>query len=160
MIRKRQRVYTPVAVILAAIMSVGVVAFISIEDTAPITTVPQGETAEVFAPLTPTPRPTPEPSPTPEPGQGVATDSWEGKYQALFRNRCSTCHGFTAVGGLSLASYEEALKGGNNGPAIVPGDPDASVLVQVQSPGNHPGQLTIDELQQVIDWILAGAPEK
>jgi hypothetical protein len=30
----------------------------------------------------------------------------------------------------------------------------------MQSPGNHPGQLTIDELNQVIAWIIAGAPEK
>jgi hypothetical protein len=78
----------------------------------------------------------------------------------MFRNRCSTCHGFTAVGGLSLATYADALKGGNSGPGIVPGDPDASEVVQVQSVGNHPGQLSLDELNQVINWILAGAPEK
>jgi hypothetical protein len=34
------------------------------------------------------------------------------------------------------------------------------LLVQVQSQGNHPGQLTIDELNMVINWILAGAPEQ
>ena len=160
LIRKRQRVYTPVAVVLSAVMLVGVFGFISIEDTAPITTIPQGETVEVFVPLTPTPRPTQAPTPTPEPGADVAADSWEGTYQAMFDNRCGTCHGITAVGGLSLAAYEDALKGGNSGPAIVPGNPDASVLVQVQSAGGHPGQLTLEEIEQVIDWILAGAPEK
>jgi hypothetical protein len=30
----------------------------------------------------------------------------------------------------------------------------------MQEKGNHPGQLTEAELQQVIDWINAGAPEK
>jgi hypothetical protein len=64
------------------------------------------------------------------------------------------------VGGLNLGTYENALRGGVSGPAIVPGDPDASVLVQIQSAGGHPGQLTIDELEQVIAWILAGAPER
>jgi hypothetical protein len=66
----------------------------------------------------------------------------------------------TSVGGLSLATYQDALNGGNSGPAIIPGDPDNSVLVLKQSAGNHPGQLTIDELDQVIAWIKAGAPEK
>lgn len=86
--------------------------------------------------------------------------TWDGYFSGLFRNRCSTCHGLTNVGGLSLSTYQDALKGGNSGPAIVPGDPDNSILVQKQSAGNHPGQLTIDELNQVIAWIKAGAPEK
>jgi mono/diheme cytochrome c family protein len=86
--------------------------------------------------------------------------TWEGYFSGLFRNRCSTCHGFTKVSGLSLSTYQEALKGGNSGPAIIPGDPDNSILIQKQSLGNHPGQLTIDELNLVIDWIRAGAPEK
>jgi hypothetical protein len=30
----------------------------------------------------------------------------------------------------------------------------------MQSTGDHPGQLTDEELQQVIDWIEAGAPER
>jgi mono/diheme cytochrome c family protein len=111
-------------------------------------------------PVTPTPKPTLTPTPTLVPDAEVSVDSWRGKYEALFRNRCSTCHGITKVGGLSLATYEDTLAGGDNGPAIVPGDPDASVLVQVQAIGNHPGQLTIDELNDVINWILAGAPER
>ena len=123
-------------------------------------TVPKAETAEVFVPLTPTPRPTPLPTETPEVKEGVAEESWEGKYAAIFRNRCGNCHGITSVGGMSLETYQQALAGGDNGPAIVPGDPDASLLVQVQSAGNHPGQLTIDELNQVIEWISAGAPER
>ncbi len=54
---------------------------------------------------------------------------------------------------------EDALAGGNSGPAIVPGNPDQSMLVQIQQQGGHPGQLTDEELQQVIEWIEAGAPE-
>jgi transposase len=34
------------------------------------------------------------------------------------------------------------------------------MVVQMQQKGGHPGQLTPEELQQVIDWIKAGAPEK
>lgn len=158
-IRRRQLIYFPIAAVLGAALIAGAVLFFTGEETA-IATIPRGETAQVFAPLTPTPRPTPTPEPTPVPGLGVAADSWAGAYEGLFRNRCSACHGTTSVGGLSLATYESALKGGASGPAIVPGDPDASVLVQIQAAGGHPGQLTIEELEQVIAWIKAGAPEK
>jgi hypothetical protein len=43
---------------------------------------------------------------------------------------------------------------------MVPGDAEASIMVQVQSQGGHPGQLTPEELKSVIEWIKAGAPEK
>jgi len=159
-LRRRQRIFFPVALALTGVMSYGIIWFVTLENTAPITTIPKGETVEIFVPLTPTPRPTPIPSPTPELAAGVSLNSWDGQFEAIFRNRCGTCHGATAVGGLSLATYEQALEGGNNGPAIVPGDPDSSLLVQVQSPGNHPGQLTSDELNSVIEWIKAGAPKQ
>lgn len=157
-LRRRKRIFYPVAIVLALIFGVSLYGFITIESTA-ITTMPPGETAEVFVPLTPTPRPTPTVAPSPTPGEGVAANSWDGTYSALFRNRCSTCHGTTQVSGLSLATYQEALAGGNSGSAIVPGNPDQSVLVQIQQQGGHPGQLTDEELQQVIEWIEAGAPE-
>jgi hypothetical protein len=134
-IRKRQKVFFPFAGVLTIALGFGVVKFLTIENTA-ITTVPRGETAAVFVPVTPTPRPTPTPSPTPDPNQPVGEDTWDGYYQALFRNRCDTCHGNTNVGGLSLRTYQGALDGGNSGPAVVPGDPDNSLLVQVQALGN------------------------
>lgn len=158
--RKRQIAFVPAAVILALLLSWGVIEFVTVEPLSAITTVPQGENVAVFVPVTPTPRPTAVPTPTAALGAGVSAESWDGKYSGLFANRCGTCHVRTAVGGLSLATYENALKGGTQGPGIVPGNPDASVIVQVQSPGNHPGQLSIDELEQLIGWIEAGAPEK
>ena len=53
------------------------------------------------------------------------------------------------------------MAGGQSGPAIVPGDPNGSLLVQKQS-GSEPhfSQLNSDELKLVVDWISAGAPEK
>ena len=158
-LRRRQLVYFPAALVFTLAFGFGIVKFTTFEVTA-ITTVPQGETAQVYVPVTPTPRPSPTAPPTLEPGAEVGAMTWDGYFANLFRNRCSSCHGVTAVGGLSLATYQDALKGGNSGPAIVPGSPDESILVQKQSAGNHPGQLTIDELDQVIAWIIAGAPEK
>ncbi len=159
LIRKRQRVFFPFAGVLTIVLGFGIIKFLTVETTA-LTTIPQGETAAVYVPVTPTPRPVSTPTPTANPDQPAGADTWDGYFQALFRNRCDTCHGATKVGGLSLETYESALQGGNSGPAIVPGDPYNSILVQLQSTGKHPGQLTIDELNRVINWIGSGAPEK
>jgi cytochrome b subunit of formate dehydrogenase len=158
-LRKRQQIFAPFAAGFALLLGLGIVSFVTFEETA-IQTINRGESVAVFVPLTPTPRPTPTPLPTPESGQGVGANTWSGQYEALFRNRCGTCHGITSVGGLSLATLEQAIEGGNSGPAIVPGDAEESVLVQVQQAGGHPGQLSADELGRVIDWINQGAPER
>lgn len=156
---RRKKLFFPAAFILTVTLGFGLYTFVTFEETA-IDTVPRGETVPVFVPVTPTLRPTQTPIPTPEPGEGIGADTWRGTYEALFRNRCGNCHRVTAVGGITLATYQDALRGGNTGPGIVPGDPDSSVLVQIQSFGGHPGQLTIDELAKVIEWIKAGAPEQ
>jgi cytochrome b subunit of formate dehydrogenase len=158
-IRRRKKFFFPFAAVIAVVSLLGVAAFISIEDTA-ITTLPPKEVAEVFVPITPTPKPISDLTPTPTPQGPVAVDTWDGKYSALFRNRCSTCHGFTKVGGLSLATYKDAMKGGKSGPGIVREKPQASMIVKVQQKGGHPGQLSDTELQEVISWIEAGAPER
>ena len=158
-LRKRQYIFFPFAIALAILMIFSAYQFITVEDTA-LAQVSIRESAEVFVPVTPTPKPTPTPAPTSPPQAGVSANSWKGTYEAMFRNRCSTCHGITAVGGLSLGTYEDALIGGDNGPAIIPGNPEASVLVQVQLEGGHPGQLTTEEITSVIEWIEAGAPEQ
>jgi cytochrome b subunit of formate dehydrogenase len=158
-LRRRQSFYFPVAFALTAIFGVSLYRFVAGERTA-ITTIPVEEKAQVYVPVTPTAQPTPTQAPTPTLGVGIAVNSWQGTFDGLFRNRCSTCHGLTKVSGLTLATYQDALKGGDHGPAIVPGDPAASMLVQIQSKGGHPGQLTPEELNSVIQWIKAGAPEK
>jgi len=111
----------------------------------------------VYVPLTPTPLPTPVPTSTPPPDAGR---SWEAGIAGLLSERCGTCHAETALGGLDMSTYESALEGGNSGPAIVPGDPEASLLIQVQSPGDHQGQLSDQELDLIQEWIAAGAPEQ
>lgn len=155
-IRRRETFYIPLAALLAVGMGFGLYRFVTFEETA-IDTVPPGESVTAFVPLTPTPAPTFAPTETVE---GVQPESWVGRFEGLFRDRCGTCHGFTSLSGLSLASYEAALEGGDSGPAIVPGEPDESVLIDVQQPGNHPGQLTQQEIQEVVEWIEAGAPER
>ena len=155
-IRRREMAFLPGAALLAVALGFGLLRFITFEQSA-ITTVPPGEVAEPFVPQTPTPAPIRTAAPT---LAGVLPASWRGRFEGLLRDRCGTCHGVTAVGGLSLAEYDSALEGGNSGPGITPGDAQASWLVRIQSAGGHPGQLTSEELAEVIDWIEAGAPEQ
>jgi nitrate/TMAO reductase-like tetraheme cytochrome c subunit/mono/diheme cytochrome c family protein len=77
----------------------------------------------------------------------------------LLQARCGSCHGQNGLQGLNLTNYDDALRGGINGPVIIPGDSENSLLVQKQS-GDLPhfGQLTPEELDLVIQWIQAGAP--
>jgi hypothetical protein len=51
------------------------------------------------------------------------------------------------------------MNGGANGPVILPGDSQESVLVQLQREGKHFGKFTAEELETIIQWIEAGAPE-
>jgi mono/diheme cytochrome c family protein len=86
--------------------------------------------------------------------------TWDAAIGPLLTTRCGSCHGEAGIQGLNLTTYATAMAGGASGPVIVPGDPQASLLVQKQS-GEQPhfGQLSPDELEMMIDWIEAGAPE-
>jgi cytochrome b subunit of formate dehydrogenase/mono/diheme cytochrome c family protein len=178
-LRKRQRAYLPVASVLALFMLLGVYGFVSAEQTALTTVERQVPTVEVFVPWTPTPAPTITPTVpatetslptatltagsegTPDSTPAVASDlTWDTSIGTLFETKCATCHGAGALGGLNLSTYSDAMKGGASGPVIVPGDGANSLLVTRQQAGGHPGQLTPEEIAQVIDWIDAGALEK
>ena len=101
----------------------------------------------------------PTPTPVPLPTGGALT--YQATIEPLFQARCGSCHGANGIQGLDLTTFQTALQGSSNGPVIVPGDPAQSLLVQKQSATQpHFGQLTPEQLQLVIDWIKAGAPEK
>jgi len=78
--------------------------------------------------------------------------------QPVFENQCGACHGEAAMGGLNLTTYATLMAGGEKGAIVNPGEPEGSVLVQIQS-GEHFGQLTSEELDLVKQWITDGAPE-
>ncbi len=157
---RRFRIFVPTMSIIGAVMLVGIVWFVTFEQTA-LTTIIPVEQAPVFAPLTPTPFPTLAPSPTPQPTPNlpVSVVDWDTVVDPMLSAKCSACHGDSALGGLNLSTYGGALVGGNSGPAVVPGEPDSSYLLVIQQAGGHPGQLTDSEIQTIQAWIEAGAPE-
>ncbi len=181
-LRNRQRIYLPIAAVLALFMLLGVYGFVSAEQTALTTVERQAPTVVVFVPWTATPAPTLTPTlpptetslPTVSPTTGpegtpdstpstpaVASDlTWDTSIGALFQAKCIGCHGAGALGGLNLSTYADAMKGGATGPVIIPEDGANSLLVTKQQAGGHPGQLTPEEIAQVIEWIEAGALEK
>ena len=99
----------------------------------------------------------PEPTPLPTPQGGQV--NFTAVVGPLFQIRCAGCHGpSNGLQGLDLTTYEGALKGGVNGPVIIPGDVEGSLLIQKQSGEMaHFSQLTPEELEMVKTWIEAGA---
>ena len=96
--------------------------------------------------------------PTPAPVIGAPT--FTANIEPVFAAHCIVCHsGAGAPLGLDLSTYTGVMKGGQNGVVIVPGDSAGSKLVQVQR-AKHFANLSTEELQLVIQWIDANAPER
>ena len=93
---------------------------------------------------------------------------FESKVRPVFVEHCYKCHSEKAEkikGGLRLDSTEAVLKGGSSGLAIVPGNPDASLLIKavrytdpdLQMP---PKDQKLSEMQiaSLEAWVKMGAP--
>ncbi|HEY5729445.1 MAG TPA: cytochrome b/b6 domain-containing protein [Anaerolineales bacterium] len=186
-IKKRQRIYTPIAIAILAVFSYGFYFFVDYETTA-ITDPILGETADVFLRQTATPTLTPvptltstptlpptetplptattvalaseEPSATPE--TAIADGpTWDGQVGPLFADKCTTCHGSLASGGLTLTTYADALNGGAGGPLFIAGDATNSIIITKFESGTHTyAELTSEELALVAEWINGGGLEK
>jgi hypothetical protein len=89
-------------------------------------------------------------------------DFFETKVRPVLAGSCYDCHTEMRSGGLRLDSREAMLKGGKSGPAIVPGDPDKSLLIQaVRQTGTlkmpKDGRLTAAEIDGLVEWVKNGA---
>ena len=84
--------------------------------------------------------------------------------------RCTACHGARLKkGGVDLRTPALMRMGGKNGPAMIPGDPDASLMMQrIDSEACPPRDLLLkffvkrppaSEVKILREWIAAGAPE-
>src|SRR6202158_455636 len=85
------------------------------------------------------------------------------KVRPILTQNCYPCHTDTAMGQLRIDSREGILKGGSRGPAIVPGDPEKSLLIEaVRQTGMlkmpMKGRVTEQQVADLAAWIKMGAP--
>jgi hypothetical protein len=89
---------------------------------------------------------------------------FETKVRPLLFNRCYSCHGDkNQQGGLRLDGRAAMLKGGGNGPALVPGDSDKSLILQAVNYSGAlkmppTGKMSADEIATLTTWVKMGAP--
>jgi len=108
----------------------------------------------------------------------VATSAWadtdegtaffESRIRPVLVEHCYKCHSGrtkSPKAGLRLDSREAVLRGGGNGPAIVPGKPDDSRLMKALSHEGDVPEMPPDEklpdrvLADFRRWIASGAPD-
>jgi hypothetical protein len=89
---------------------------------------------------------------------------FESKIRPLLIRSCFGCHGDRQQrSGLRLDSRADLLKGGAHGAALVPGEPDQSLLLRavaydgkVKMPPT--GKLRPEEIAALMEWVRMGAP--
>jgi hypothetical protein len=95
-------------------------------------------------------------------------DLFEKRIRPLLVERCYECHSTQsrkAKGGLLLDSKPAMLKGGDSGPAVVPGNIEKSLLIKavryhdpdIQMPPKQP--LTEAQIADFERWVRIGAPD-
>ena len=96
--------------------------------------------------------------------QPVGETLFREKVLPLLNTKCISCHGpDKQEGGLRLDSREAAVKGGENGPSLVAGKPEESLLVQavkfdnpeLQMPPKD--QLSEAQIAAITEWVKQGA---
>jgi len=95
----------------------------------------------------------------------ASIEFFESRVRPILADRCLKCHGEKKQSsGLRLDSREAALKGGDNGPALVLAKPDESLLIQAVAhthaelkmpPSEKLPEPAIATLRQ---WVTLGAP--
>ncbi len=96
----------------------------------------------------------------------AGVEYFEKHVRPLLIKRCYSCHSAAAderEGGLVLDSRQGWLEGGESGPAIVAGDPEASRLIHavrytdLEMPPDR--RLSAEEVGRLEEWVRLGAPD-
>ena len=104
-------------------------------------------------------------------GSATSLVAAEHRPYPILMQHCWTCHGGPArEAELDLRSRSDILKGGKSGPAVIPGKPEESPLIQRIRDGACPPNRRLVEanvkpvpdssLQLLRQWIADGAPEE
>ncbi len=96
-----------------------------------------------------------------------ADDFFAEKIEPLLRERCSKCHSHEEKikAGLALDSRSGWEQGGDSGPAVVPGKPDQSLLIEMVRWADEDHQmppkekLPAEEIALLEEWVKRGAPD-
>jgi cytochrome c553 len=99
----------------------------------------------------------------------AGTTFFENKIRPILVNNCYPCHSSQATklrGGLSLEYHESMMRGGDDGPAIMPGNPDASLLIKavryedpdLQMPPKGK-KLSDEQIEDLVAWVKMGVPD-
>ncbi len=111
-------------------------------------------------------QPAAEPKPTAE-----QIDFFEKKIRPVLTEKCYKCHSEKAAkvkGGLVLDTREGTRRGGDSGPAVVPGNLDDSILIQAvrytnkdfaMPPEKSGGKLPDAVIKDFETWVKMGAPD-
>ena len=106
------------------------------------------------------------------PEEGVASQALnQHDVLPILLRHCTTCHGPRRQGNdLDLRSRASMIRGGQSGPALIPGKPDRSLMVEMIRSGKMPPKKRLFEvgvtpvsdsdLGTLRQWILQGAPEE
>jgi len=97
------------------------------------------------------------------------TEFFENKIRPVLADNCYKCHSVNSEklkGGLLLDSRDGVLKGGDTGPAIVPGNPDKSLLIKavrytdpdLEMPPKGK-KLSSQQIADLEAWVKMGAPD-
>src|SRR2546423_1186461 len=98
---------------------------------------------------------------------GTSVDFFETRVRPVLSDHCYACHSVRAKklkGGLRLDARDLVLKGGEYGPAIVPGDPEHSRLIgairylnpDLRMPPK--ARLQTQQVDDLVEWVKRGAP--
>jgi cytochrome c553 len=103
------------------------------------------------------------------PDEAAALELFEKKIRPVLVQECYQCHSAQAVaqkklkGGLLLDTRDGARKGGESGPAIVPGNPDESLLVRALRHEDFEmppkGKLPDAVIADFVKWVELGAAD-
>ena len=83
------------------------------------------------------------------------TEHFETRVRPLLVKKCNACHSAAPQAGLRLDSREALLKGGKSGAAIVPGDPDNSLLMAVLATPDADARVV-----EALPWLLTAFPDR
>jgi hypothetical protein len=96
-------------------------------------------------------------------------DFFEAKIRPMLVKHCYECHSAGAIGkknlkgGLLLDSRDGSRKGGESGPAVVPGKPDESLLITALKHDSFKmppkGKLPDELIAHFVKWVEMGAPD-